>query len=412
MGTHVHRLRFDLEDQAADRYPEVPFELDGAGSVEVTLRYDSDAAVVDLGCVGPATDEVPAWRGWSGGARDRFVISRDAATPGYVPGAMPDGRWAVVLGLHRVPATGVEVEVTVTTPASGPVEPEPPAPPRPDTPRGSARGLPAPDGLTWFAADFHSHSTHSDGSSSLAELAHRAAANGLDVLAVTDHNTVSHHPHLPGVGATYDIDLIAGQEVTTARGHANAFGEIGWIDFRQPADTWVAEVAARGGLLSINHPVEGDCSWQHPLAVLPPALELWHIGWFQDLASTAMWGWWQRWRPDAVVVGGSDFHTPGQGYPPGLPTTWVAAADRSPEAIMAGVAAGRTAMCWSPAPCPTLLRVGDEVLALDADGCVLVDLDGRRRLLHGDRLRLPVDQAGRAPFRLEAANGHLVAISP
>lgn len=412
MTEHVHRLRFDLEDQAADRYPEVPFELGGADSVEVTLRYDTDAAVVDLGCVGPPTDEVPAWRGWSGGARDRFVIGREAATPGYVPGEMPGGRWAVVLGLHRVPAGGVEVEVTVTTPAPGPVEPEPPAPPRPDTPRGSARGLPAPDGLTWFAGDFHSHSTHSDGASSLAELAGRAAANGLDVLAVTDHNTVSHHPHLPGVGAAYDIGLIPGQEVTTARGHANAFGEIGWVDFRQPADTWVAEVAERGGLLSINHPVEGDCSWQHPLTVLPPALELWHIGWFRDLGSTAMWGWWQRWRPDAVVVGGSDFHNAGQGWPPGMPTTWVAAEDRSPEAIMAGVAAGRTAMCWSPAPCPTLLRVGDELVALDADGCVLVDLDGRSRLLHGDRLRIPVATAGRAPFRLEAANGHLVAISP
>jgi hypothetical protein len=406
--TTTHRLRFDLDDQAADRYPEVPFELGGADSVEVTLRYDTSTAVVDLGCLDPER-----WRGWSGGARERFVIRRDRATPGYEPGEMPAGRWAVVLGLHAVPAEGVEVEVTISTPALGDLDPEAPDPPPPtDVPRGSERGLPAPAGLTWFAGDFHSHTTHSDGEGTIAELSARATGNGLDVLAVTDHNTVSHHPHLPGVGAAYDITLLPGQEVTTARGHANAFGAIGWIDFRRPADTWVREVEARGGLLSINHPLEGDCSWQHPLADLPPALELWHIGWFRDLGSTAMWGLFDRWRSDAVLLGGSDYHQPGQGYSPGTPTTWVAAEDRSPEAIMAAVAAGRTALSWSPAPSPTLLRVEDELVALEADGTVLVDLDGRRRVVHGDRVTFPVGALGRAPFRLESAKGHLVAISP
>ncbi len=407
MATTVHRLHLDREDQAEQRYQEVPFELGGADSVEVTLAFAPADAVVDLGCLDPER-----WRGWSGGARSRFVIRRDRATPGYEPGEMPDGRWAVVLGLHAVPAGGVDVEVAISTPAVGDVEPEPPEPAPVAGFRGHERGLPAPDGLTWFAGDFHSHTTHSDGVASIAELTSRAAANGLDFLAVTDHNTVSHHPHLPRVGAAYDVTLVAGQEVTTARGHANAFGPIGWIDFRQPADTWVAEVAARGGLLSVNHPVEGDCSWQHPLTELPPALELWHIGWFRDLASTAMWGWWSRWRPDAVVVGGSDFHTPDQGYPPGTPTTWVAAEDRSPEAILAGVVAGRTAMSWAPSPSPTLLRVDDELVAREADGTTLVDVDGRRRVLHGDSHRIPVAAAGRGPFRLEAANGHLVAISP
>ena len=76
------------------------------------------------------------------------------------------------------------------------------------------------------------------------------------------------------------------------------------------------------------------------------------------------------------------------------------------------VRAGRTAMSWSPSPSPTLLRVDDELIALEADGTVLVDIDGRRRVLHGDRHRFRVDAVGRGPFRLEAANGHLVAISP
>lgn len=406
MPTTTHRLHFDLDDQAVDRYPEVPFEVVG-DSVEVTLAYDAGAAVVDLGC-----RDAERWRGWSGGARDRFVITATEATPGYEPGEMPADGWAVVLGLHAVPAEGVDVTITVTTPAEGRVEPEPEAPEQSDAPRGSHRGLPAPEGLRWYAGDFHSHSLHSDGSASLDQLAHRAAANGLDFLAVTEHNTVSHHPHLPGVGDRQGIHLLPGQEVTTARGHANAFGDIGWIDFRCPADGWEAQVGERGGLLSLNHPLEGDCSWQHPLTSLPPVLEMWHIGWFRDLASTAMWGLWDRWRKDASLVGGSDFHTPDQGYPPGTPTTWVAAADPSTDAILDAVRAGRTAMAWSSSPCPTLLRVDDEILALDADGTVLSDIAGRSRVLRGDRLSWPSESLGRGPFRLESNKGHLLAITP
>jgi hypothetical protein len=79
---------------------------------------------------------------------------------------------------------------------------------------------------------------------------------------------------------------------------------------------------------------------------------------------------------------------------------------------MEAVAAGRTALSWAPGPSATLLRVDDELVALEADGTVLVDMDGRRRVLHGDRLRIPVATVGRGPFRLESATGHLVAISP
>jgi len=407
VSTAVHRLHFDLDDQIAERYPQVPFEVRGEGSVEVTLAYEGEGAVVDLGCEDPER-----WRGWSGGARSRFVIGRDAATPGYEPGELPDGRWAVVLGLHAIPAAGVDVTVTVTLPAEGPVEDDPPAPPAPSAARGSERGLPAPAGLTWFAGDFHCHSLHSDGDQSLAQVAARAVGHGLDFLAMTEHNTVSHHPHLAGVGAAYDLSLLPGQEVTTARGHANAFGDIGFIDFRAPADTWEPEVEARGGFLSINHPIEGDCSWLHPLPSLPPAIELWHIGWFRDLRSTAPWAYWRHWRPDAVLLGGSDFHDLTHAYPPGTPTTWVLAEDRTPDAVFAAVLAGRTAIAIGPAPgTPTLLRLDEDLIAIDADGTVLVDIDGRRTAVHGSRVSLPAGDAGTGPFRLESADRTLLAVS-
>ncbi|MWB98925.1 CehA/McbA family metallohydrolase [Agromyces seonyuensis] len=403
----THRLQIGIDVQLESRYLELPFAHPGGRSVEVTLEFDRSAAEIDLGVRDPER-----WRGWSGGARMRFAITPDAATPGYEAGPLPAGEWAVVLGLYKVPAEPIDVVVTIEAPASAAVEADPPAPPRPDAPRGSARSLPAPDGLTWFAGDFHAHTLHSDGELSIAQLSAAAAARGLDFLAVTDHNTVSHHPHLPAVASAYDLALLPGQEVTTHRGHANAFGDIGWIDFREPPSRWVEEVAERGGVLSINHPLDGEWAWLHPLEQLPPALEFWHITWFRELTATGPWALLPRWRPDVTLIGGSDFHHAGHGYPPGTPTTWVAAADRSPEAILEALAAGRTAISRYPgAGEAVLVRVGSDLVALDADGAVLVDSLGRSRRVHGDRAVFDAEAAGVGPFRLETPARELLAIS-
>lgn len=408
MGSRVHTLLLGHEDLIEQELREVAFEVRaGDESVEVRLDYDRDRATIDLGLDGPK-----GWRGWSGGARESFVIRPREATPGYVPGELEPGKWHVQLGLYRMPVTPLPVRVTILIPAESVVPPE--AVTAPTTgPRASARTLPAEDGLTWFAGDFHAHSTHSDGEKSLSELAALATGNGLDFLAVTEHNTVSHHPLLPAVGAAHNITLLPGQEVTTPRGHANALGDIGWIDFRNPADQWVADTEARGGVLSVNHPLQDDLAWQHPLTRLPRALELWHVTWFLTLSDTAPWAFLRRWDSGVALLGGSDYHNPSHGYPPGTPVTWVAAADRSPEAILAAVQAGRTAITKFPSPeSPALVRLGDDLVTRAADGAVLCDFDGRRRVLHGDNHVIAAADAGTGPFRLETPAGELLAISP
>jgi hypothetical protein len=446
------RLRLSIDDQIENRYLEVPFELParGVSALEVTLAYDQDAAVIDLGCRDPER-----WRGWSGGARSRFAITPGGATPGYEPGELVPGRWAVVLGPHGMPAEPIDVAVTVATGVdAGRVEDEPPAPPPPSGSDSGAgkrrtrlgRDLPAPDGLTWYAADLPAHTTHSDGTLSIAQLTAAAAGRGLDFLAVTDHNTVSHHRHLPAVGAAYDVCLLPGQEVTTHAGHANAFGDFGWVDFRRPADRWLSDVEGRGGILSVNHPIQDDCGWLYPLRT--GFLELWHVSWFLDLTATGPWGYLRGCasqggyrEPHPVLLGGSDFHTPDHGYPPGTPTTWVAAEDRSPEAILEAIRQGRTAISRFPGPGePALVRVGDDLVAVDADGTVLVgsppvgrvtalaedtaentvwnvaanapasDGTGSRRRVRGDWVTFSAPPE-RGPYRLEAADRTLLAIS-
>jgi hypothetical protein len=236
--------------------------------------------------------------------------------------------------------------------------------------------------MRWLAGDLHSHTVHSDGVLTVPELARFAASRGLDFLAVTDHNTVSHHRELAGAAAAHQIALVPGQEVTTERGHANALGDMPWVDFREPPDAWLAATEEAGGLLSVNHPYGGQVSWTAPMERRPPLIEVWHWSWL-DLRWTAPLSWWLAWHPGAIAVGGSDWHRPGSDAPPGSPTTWVLAEAAEPTAVLAGVADARVAISASREG-PLLLRVDGELLAVDADGLILTAEDGPIRRVSGD----------------------------
>ncbi|MDR0343889.1 MAG: CehA/McbA family metallohydrolase, partial [Nocardiopsaceae bacterium] len=279
-----------------------------------------------------------------------------------------------------------------------------PPPPRPERP--PRRNLPASDGRRWLAGDLHSHTAHSDGVMTVQELARFAVTQGLDFLAVTDHNTISHQAELPAAAARYGISLLPGQEVTAAGGHAGAVGATEWIDFREPAGAWLESAERQGALLSVNHPVGGECSWTLPMDRRPPLVEVWHWSWL-DLRWTSTLAWWLAWDPAAVPVGGSDWHRPGSDAPPGSPTTWVECEGDGPDAVLAGLRAGRTAIS-ARRDGPLLLRAGDELLAIDAEGTVLAGPDGPRARVPGPLAAFP---GGSGCHRLLDDSGATVALT-
>ena len=137
--------RWTLEDRFASPWHYLPVEVPaGTAGLRVELDYErADGTVLDLGCLGPR-----GFRGWSGSARESFVIAREAATPGYLPGEIEAGTWQVMIGVHRVPPDGVRYRLTAeTTPLSAGLRP-PPAPPAPPAPadRPPRRALPAARG--------------------------------------------------------------------------------------------------------------------------------------------------------------------------------------------------------------------------------------------------------------------------
>jgi PHP domain-containing protein len=396
-----HAGVWTIEDRCESTWHYVPFHVrDGTSALRVELDYDVSGAVLDLGCFGPG-----GFRGWSGAARRSFVIASKSATPGYLPGELEPGTWLAAIGLHKIPADGARYELTVQT--SGRLAPDVRnelVPPVHDRPPG--RDLPAARGMRWLAGDLHAHTVHSDGVMTVPELARFAAGRGLDFLAVTDHNTISHHAELAAAAAAHGISMIPGQELTAESGHANAFGDIGWVDFRDPPDEWLAATEREGGLLSVNHPYAGQVSWTAPMKRRPPLLEVWHWSWLDPHWTTPL-AWWLAWHPAAIAVGGSDWHRPGSDAPPGSPTTWVQAESADPQAVLDGLGAGRVSISAGRAG-PVLLRVDGELVACDADGSVLTGPDGPIRRVSGDVARFA---AGEGHYRLADPSGATLALT-
>lgn len=399
----VHHRRFGPDDRAHSYYQYLPVDVGGPmPGLTVELGYDRTAAVIDLGLFGP-----DGFRGWSGGERQRVTVGPAAATPGYLPGPITSGPWRVILGLYRVGPAGVAVRVE----ARGQLDPMPEPPPPPPAPAvAPTERPPAAPGHRWVAGDLHTHTVHSDGQLTIDQLAAQARARGLDFLAVTDHNTVSHHPHLAAAAARYGLTLIPGQELTTAEGHANCLGDVGWVDFRQAADDWVQVARERGGLLSLNHPVTAELGWRRPMRAAPDLVEIWN-GSSWDRRDPAAVSWWQD-RGAGVPVGGSDFHRPGD-PPPGTPTAWVELADTDggppdPARVLEGLRRGRVAISADPRG-PVAVRCEGELCVAGGDRLRVVAADGSVTPITGARFRMSAP-AGLA--RLEGPDGLVLGFTP
>lgn len=82
--------------------------------------------------------------------------------------------------------------------------------------------------------DLHTHSNRSDGTLTPAELVNRAAGAGVEVLALTDHDTVAGLDEAQAAAAACGITLVAGVEIS-ASWRAQAIHVLGlWIDPAAP----------------------------------------------------------------------------------------------------------------------------------------------------------------------------------
>jgi len=345
----------------------IPFVVpEGTKMIEISYWY-STGNIIDLGIVDSTFELFPSkkgFRGWSGSIRSKVFIGENTATPGYIGGPILPGMWHVMLGLAKISTKECcyRIEVNFATEA-------------PDEYPSAATSVFAEENNfeinpAWLACDFQSHTEHSDAHATLEETIAAAKAVGLDVLAITDHNTHSQNLSMQtekiqslSLSGNRPLLLIPGEELTTYHGHSNVWGLYDWVDFRFSTNKQYQEIIdhihGRGGLVSINHPkTQPDCigcDWEFDVPSTIDCMEVWQGPWILgNNESLERYDAALRKGFRIVAVGGSDRHQPG--YPDtdppflqlGSPTTFVKSKSRTVRAVLDGLKTGSVCISESP----------------------------------------------------------------
>ena len=111
----------------------------------------------------------------------------------------------------------------------------------------------------------HLHSTHSDGTGTVPEIARAAARAGADVVLLTDHDTMAAR-RLGEEGWYGDVLLLAGDEISPPSNHYLAFGIDEHVRYRGLDACGVARaVRDAGGFGFAAHPFsEGSVRFRRP----------------------------------------------------------------------------------------------------------------------------------------------------
>ncbi|MFC7464939.1 CehA/McbA family metallohydrolase [Brachybacterium sp. GCM10030252] len=435
--------RFEI---GAPDFAEIPVEIPrGVSRLHVAYSYSSPEVpdgtpgnALDIGIFDQNGTKLGGrgFRGWSGGFRTEFFLSRAEATPGYLAGDIDEGTWNVLLAPYQVAPQGMDYEVVVTlTYGDAEEADEPQYPP-----------LQAPGrGRDWYRGDAHLHTVHSDGKYTPEQVATAAREAGLDFIVSTDHNTTSSHG-VWGPLAGDDLLILTGEEVTTRHGHWLALGmpagELVEWRYRNRDDEFdrcrkqVQKTDALAVSAHLYCPWIG-CEWKFGLEDLD-ATEVWTGPWgWDDETAVSTWanllaesargkggkrGGTGSWLP---AMGNSDAHSPGDSV--GSPHNVVLADGLSRDALLAGIRAGRSWLAESADIDLSLVAsaggaeagIGDR-LDVDRDETITVTLevsgvpDGTVRLLtdQGQLLQTVLAGDGRGTITWTTAAGSAPSCVP
>lgn len=106
-------------------------------------------------------------------------------------------------------------------------------------------------------ADLHIHTVHSDGAATVPELlAHVVTKTDLRLIAVTDHDSIAGACEAARLARDFGIEVVIGEEVSTADGHLLALFIDRFLPPDRPAAETIAAIHAQGGLAIAPHPFD------------------------------------------------------------------------------------------------------------------------------------------------------------
>lgn len=104
-------------------------------------------------------------------------------------------------------------------------------------------------------ADLHIHTTYSwDATMSPAGVLQAAVLAGLDVIAITDHDSIGAHAEIRAIEDQYAIDVIYGNEISSAEGHVLALFIKEEIPEGLSFKETLLRIGAQGGIAIAAHP--------------------------------------------------------------------------------------------------------------------------------------------------------------
>jgi hypothetical protein len=318
------------------RYERRPKQETPAGTGTFTSRQKVN--VIDLGLIAPDGSQVGA----SGSDKLEVTISETTATPGYRPTALVAGEWQILVGAYKVAPEGVQVTYEITFESKH---------------------------IRLLKGDLHMHTVASDGVHTTEELAWKALRNGLNFLAITDHNQFVSTDSLSNVPG---VTLIPGVEWTHYQGHANFLGVEKPYDEPFATNTLdetrlrFESARIRGATIIINHPFEEDCPFSMNFNTLPfDCFEIWNGPMREsNLKAVGLWHSLLCTGKRIPISGGSDYHRDTLFIFLGGPTTCVYAQSASATDILAALRAGHAYITFAPNG-PTLELTSGEALLGD-----------------------------------------------
>jgi predicted metal-dependent phosphoesterase TrpH len=105
-------------------------------------------------------------------------------------------------------------------------------------------------------ADLHIHTTYSDGTATVPEVLAQAVDAGLQLVAITDHDTIGGATEARRLARDFGIHVVVGEEVSTQEGHLLALFIEDELPPHRPVTETIAAVHAQGGLCIAAHPYD------------------------------------------------------------------------------------------------------------------------------------------------------------
>ena len=119
-----------------------------------------------------------------------------------------------------------------------------------------------------YKANYHTHTTNSDGSQSPSTVINEYGSKGYDILSITDHNVTT----WPWPHNNYGMLAIKGNEYSSSH-HMCAMAD--FTNSSGTLENGIPHVQSHGGITQINHPgrYESPSNWS------------WYIPWFRDYST-------------------------------------------------------------------------------------------------------------------------------